>query len=88
MMVMVARLLQALEREQARRRVVVLAALDTPRYQRLLRELDARIQHPPLVTEDFALRDVAAAAFARLRRAVEDRRRRRAPRRCTPCGWR
>jgi len=70
--VMVARLVQTLEREQARRRVAVLAALDTPRYQRLLRELDARIQHPPLVTEDFALRDVAAAAFARLRRVVED----------------
>jgi len=70
--VMVARLLQALEREQARRRVAVLAALDTPRYQRLLRELEARIQHPPLVTEEFALRDVAAAAFARLRRVVEE----------------
>jgi len=70
--VLIARLLQALERERARTRVAVLAALDTPRYQRLLRELDARIQHPPLVTEDFALRDVAAAAFARLRRAVED----------------
>jgi len=68
----VARLLQGLERERARTRVAVLAALDTPRYQRLLRELDARIQHPPLVTEDFALRDVAAAAFARLRGAVED----------------
>jgi len=70
--VLIARLLQALERERARTRVAVLAALDTPRYQRLLRELDARIQHPPLVTEDFALRDVAAAAFARLRRTVED----------------
>lgn len=68
----VTRLLQALERERARARVAVLAALDTVRYQRLLRELEARIQHPPLVAEDFALRDIAAAAFARLRRTVED----------------
>jgi len=68
----VTRLLQALERERARARVAVLAALDTDRYARLLRELEARIQHPPLVAEEFSLREIAAAAFVRLRRAVEE----------------
>jgi len=69
---LVARVLQALERERARTRTTVLAALDTARYGRLLRELDALVQHPPVVAEDFALRDVAAAAFNKLRKTVAD----------------
>jgi CHAD domain-containing protein len=68
---LVTRLLQTLERERARARVAVLTTLDGERYARLLRELEARIQHPPLVTEEFSLREIAAVAFARLRRAVE-----------------
>ena len=67
----VARLVGALDREQARARVAVRAALDTVRYQRLLRELDAFLQHPPVVSEDFDVRAIARDAFGKLRRVVE-----------------
>ena len=65
-------LLRALEREQARTRESTLTALDTPRYKTLLHDLDQLIEHPPLVSEDFSLRDLAARAFRKLRRAVDD----------------
>ena len=68
----VARLLETLARDRARARRAVLSALDTARYQRLLRELDARLQHPPLVSEDFDLDEVAAHEFDRLRGVVDD----------------
>ena len=67
----VARILAGLERERGRARAAVLAALDTPRYPRVLRELEAFVQHPPLVTEDLALAEVAGEQFRKLRRAVK-----------------
>jgi CHAD domain-containing protein len=68
----VAGLLRALERERARTRESTLAALDTARYTTLLHDLDQLIEHPPVVDEDFSLRDIAARAFRKLRRAVDD----------------
>jgi CHAD domain-containing protein len=65
-------LLRALERERARTRQSTLSALDTPRYKTLLHDLDQLIEHPPLVNEDFSLRDIAARAFRKLRRVVDD----------------
>ena len=65
-------LLRALERERARTRQSTLSALDTPRYKTLLHDLDQLIEHPPLVNEDFSLRDIAARAFRTLRRVVDD----------------
>jgi CHAD domain-containing protein len=65
-------LLRALERERARTRQSTLSALDTPRYKTLLLDLDQLIEHPPLVNEDFSLRDIAVRAFRKLRRVVDD----------------
>ncbi|HTO12293.1 MAG TPA: CHAD domain-containing protein [Candidatus Binatia bacterium] len=65
-------LLRGLERERARARTGTLAALEAPRYQSLLRDLDQLIEHPPLVSEDLSLRDIAGRAFRKLCDAVED----------------
>jgi CHAD domain-containing protein len=65
-------LLRALERERARTRESVLTALDTPRYQRLLHDLDQLIEHPPVVSEKLSLVGIAARAFDKLREAVDE----------------
>ncbi len=64
-------MLEALERERARARAGVVAALDDPRYRGLLHDLDALIQHPPLVPGELSLVDIAGRQFDKLRRTVK-----------------
>jgi CHAD domain-containing protein len=64
-------LLRRLERERSRARESLLAALDSPRYLRLLDRIEETIAEPPVVDADVSLSDVAAGAFRKLRRAVK-----------------
>ena len=65
------RLLRRLERARTRSRAELLAALDSPRYLRLLDRLDEMIASPPDVETEVSLRDLGARAFRSLRRAVD-----------------
>ena len=65
-------LLGAIEKDSARARGRLRAALAGPRYRRLLRRLDAGLRRPPVVEPDLSLQDVAAKEFEKLRAAVKD----------------
>jgi CHAD domain-containing protein len=61
-----------IEKDSARARGRLRAALAGPRYRRLLRRLDAGLRRPPVVEPDLSLQDVAAKEFEKLRAAVKD----------------
>jgi CHAD domain-containing protein len=65
-------LLGDIEKDCARARGRLRAALAGPRYRRLLRRLDAALRRPPVVEPDISLQDVAAKEFEKLRSAVKD----------------
>ena len=65
-------LLRGLEADRAGAQTTLRSALSGPRYRRLLRRLDTALRHPPVVTADFSLFDVAAGEFKKLRSAVKD----------------
>jgi CHAD domain-containing protein len=65
-------LLGDIEKDYARARGRLHAALAGARYRRLLRRLDAGLRRPPVVEPDVSLRDVAAREFEKLRSAVKD----------------
>jgi CHAD domain-containing protein len=68
---MVARdLLDRLDAQRARARDEVLAALDSPRYAKLLGRLEDAVRQPRVVATDLSIPDVAAGAFKKLRKAV------------------
>ena len=64
-------LLDRLEAQRARAHERIQAALDSPRYGKLLDRLDQAIQHPRVVTADISLPDIAAGQFRKLRKAVK-----------------
>jgi CHAD domain-containing protein len=64
-------LLERLDTQRGRARVHVVAALDSPRYRRLLARLTEGMRRPPVVTADLSLPAVAARAFKKLRKAVD-----------------
>ncbi len=65
-------LLGGIEKDSARARGRLRAALAGPRYRRLLRRLDAGLRRPPVVEPDLSLQEVAAKEFEKLRSAVKD----------------
>ena len=64
-------LLRRLEKERARAREHLLAALDSPRYFALLDRIEETIARPPVLDPDVSLVDVAARAFKKLRKTVK-----------------
>jgi CHAD domain-containing protein len=68
----VERLLQALKRERAAARIVLLQALESDRYLALLERLEAGAQSPGVVDATVSLADIAGAEFKRLRRAMQE----------------
>jgi CHAD domain-containing protein len=66
------RLLQALKRERAAARVVLLQALESDRYQALLERLEIGAQSPAVVDATVSLADIAGAEFMTLRRAMQE----------------
>ncbi|HUM14861.1 MAG TPA: CHAD domain-containing protein [Candidatus Nitrosotalea sp.] len=64
-------LLQRVETDRARALDALHAALDAPRYARLLIRLKTAVAEPQVGREDVSLPDVAAKEFKRLRRAVK-----------------
>lgn len=69
---MVARdLLDRLDAQRARAGDEVLAALDSPRYAKLLGRLEDAVRHPRVVAANLSIPDVAAGAFKKLRKAVQ-----------------
>ena len=64
-------LLQRVETDRARALDALPAALDAPRYARLLIRLKTAVAEPQVGPEDVSLPDVAAKEFKRLRRAVK-----------------
>jgi len=64
-------LLDRLDAQRARARAGLLAALDGPRYIKLLDRLDDAIEHPRVVTAKLSLPAIAAGQFKKLRRAVK-----------------
>lgn len=63
-------LLERLDAQRARARDEVLAALDSPRYAKLLDRLEEAVRHPRVVAADLSLPAVARGAFKKLRKAV------------------
>lgn len=68
----VERLLQALKRERAAARIVLLQALESDRYLALLERLEAGAQSLGVVDATVSLADIAGAEFKRLRRAIQE----------------
>jgi len=66
------RLLQALKRERAAARVVLLQALESDRYLALLERLEIGAQSPAVVDATVSLEDIAGAEFMTLRRAMQE----------------
>ena len=64
-------LLDRLDAQRARARAGLLAALDGPRYIKLLDRLDDAIEHPRVVTAKLSLPAIAAGQFKKLRKAVK-----------------
>jgi CHAD domain-containing protein len=64
-------LLNRLDAERARARDAILAALDSPRYVKLLDLLDKAVEHPRVVTANLSLPAIAAGQFRKLRKAVK-----------------
>lgn len=67
----VERLLQALKRERAAARIVLLQALESDRYLALLERLETGAQSPGVVDATVSLADIAEAEFKTLRRAIQ-----------------
>jgi CHAD domain-containing protein len=65
------RVFDILEREHAEDRRLMLEALRSPRYLELLDRLESAVAAPRLVESDLTVRDIAAAEFRKLRRAVK-----------------
>jgi CHAD domain-containing protein len=65
------RVLGRLRADRTRARAALEAALDGPRYPRLLAELDAFLGRPPASPPAVSLPDVAATEWKRLRKAVQ-----------------
>jgi CHAD domain-containing protein len=63
-------LLERLDAQRARARDEVLAALDSPRYAKLLDRLEEAVRRPRVVAADLSLAAVARGAFKKLRKAV------------------
>lgn len=63
-------LLHGIDVRRARAQGRMRAALDSPRYARLLRRLESAVRHPRVVAADLSLPDVAAGQFKKLRKAV------------------
>jgi CHAD domain-containing protein len=68
----VERLLQALKRERAAARIVLLQDLECDRYLALLERLEACAQSPGVVDATVSLADIAGAEFKTLRRAMQE----------------
>ncbi len=68
----VERLLQALKRERAAARIVLLQALESDRYLALLERLEAGAQSAGVVDATVSLADIARAEFKTLRRAMQE----------------
>ena len=64
-------LLDRLDAQRARARAGLLAALDGPRYMKLLDRLDKAIEHPRVVTVELSLPAIAAGQFRKLRKAIK-----------------
>jgi len=65
-------LLQALKRERAAARIVLLQALESDRYLALLDRLEAGAQSADVVDATVSLADIAGAEFKTLRRAMQE----------------
>ncbi len=64
-------LLDRLDAERVRARVNLHAALDGPRYLKLLDRLDNAVEYPRVVTAKLSLPAIAAGQFRKLRKAVK-----------------
>jgi CHAD domain-containing protein len=65
------RVLRRLSADQTRARAALIRALESPRYRRILDQLDAFVARPPEPESDVSLPDVAATEWKRLRKAVQ-----------------
>ena len=65
------RVLRRLGGDRARARAGLNEALDSPRYPRILEQLETFLSRPPASTSDVSLPDVAATEWKRLRKAVQ-----------------
>lgn len=65
------RVLRRLGGDRARARAGLHEALDSPRYPRILEQLETFLSRPPASTSDVSLPDVAATEWKRLRKAVQ-----------------
>lgn len=64
-------MLERLDRQRIRAGERARDAVEGPRYARLLERLRAGAEHPPVVDPDVSLPEVAARAFKKLKKAVE-----------------
>jgi CHAD domain-containing protein len=64
------RVLRRLAADRARVRAGLKEALDSPRYPRILQQLETFLARPPVAAPDVSLPDVAATEWKRLRKAV------------------
>jgi CHAD domain-containing protein len=65
------RVLRRLSADRARAQADLHAALDNPRYPRILEQLETFLSRPPASASDVSLPDVAATEWKRLRKAVQ-----------------
>jgi CHAD domain-containing protein len=65
------RVLRRLSADRARARAGLNDALDSPRYPRILEQLETFLSRPPASASDVSLPDVAATEWKRLRKAVQ-----------------
>jgi CHAD domain-containing protein len=65
------RVLRRLSADRARAQAALNAALDNPRYPRILEQLETFLSRPPASASDVSLPDVAATEWKRLRKAVQ-----------------
>ena len=65
------RVLRRLAADQTRARAGLNEALDSPRYPRILEQLETFLTRPPASASDVSLPDVAATEWKRLRKAVQ-----------------
>jgi CHAD domain-containing protein len=65
------RVLRRLSADRTRARAALNEALDSPRYPRILEQLETFLSRPPASESDVSLPDVAATEWRRLRKAVQ-----------------
>jgi CHAD domain-containing protein len=65
------RVLRRLSADRTRAQADLNAALDNPRYPRILEQLETFLSRPPALASDVSLPDVAATEWKRLRKAVQ-----------------